>query len=63
MRNIQSIACVFLLVGCSTPQKQPSGSPTLACMQYGTMRTAPMAPDAMKRLELACQRSMAKEKR
>ena len=58
MQKITVIAALALLVGCSATQ--PDTAPvhdTHACMSYRSMMTAPMAPDAMQRLRLACEQS------
>ncbi|MFP3517036.1 hypothetical protein SB766_12660 [Pseudomonas sp. SIMBA_077] len=58
MQKITVMAAMALLVGCSTtePDKAPFHD-TQACMNYRSMMTAPMAPDAMQRLKLACEQS------
>lgn len=53
----------MLLAACTTqpaPPKQPTETPE--CMNYRAMMTAPMPPDAMQRLNKACQDSMAKQR-
>ncbi|MFT8723761.1 MAG: hypothetical protein ABF759_14505 [Acetobacter malorum] len=54
---IPSLAALFL-AGCSGSQhSQPSRETTAACMEYQSMMTAPMPPEAMRRLQKACAAS------
>jgi len=46
------------LTACLSPQaRQPMQQETKECMNYRTMMTAPMPPDAMQRLKVQCEQS------
>lgn len=52
------IAAVATLAGCATSHVDiPKPRETQECMTYRSMMTAPMAPDAMQRLKVACEHS------
>ena len=51
-----SLAVATVVGACATkPEKVFQESPQ--CMNYRSMMTAPMAPDAMERLRVACEAS------
>ncbi|GFE98160.1 hypothetical protein DmGdi_32330 [Gluconobacter sp. Gdi] len=51
-----SLTAVFL-AGCACNSHEPQPHETAACMNYRTMMTAPMPPDAMQWLQEKCEAS------
>ncbi len=53
-----AVATLATLAGCATSHVDiPNPRETQECMSYRSMMTAPMAPDAMQRLKVACEHS------
>lgn len=59
MRILIGAVGLVLLAGCSTFEPSTVTEEARECMTYRSMMTAPMAPDAMERLRVACERSRA----
>lgn len=58
MRILIAAVSVATLAGCATSHVDiPKHRETQECMSYRSMMTAPMAPDAMQRLKVACEHS------
>lgn len=53
---ILSFLFIALLYGCASASPKMH-TETQACMNYHSMMTAPMPPDAMQRLKQACEAS------
>ena len=56
LRIILSFLLISLLYGCASTSPKMH-TETQACMNYRSMMTAPMPPDAMQRLKQACEAS------
>ncbi|WP_048839579.1 hypothetical protein [Acetobacter cibinongensis] len=54
---ITIIILTAMLSGCAQQPRQRLGD-TSACMNYRSMMTAPMPPEAMQRLQKQCEVSM-----
>lgn len=52
-----ALACLAIASCTSGSKPQPAHDETAECMRYRSMMTAPMPPDAMERLRLACHAS------
>ena len=58
MRILIAAVAVAMLAGCASRHIDvPKPHETQECMTYRPMMTAPMAPDAMQRLKIACEHS------
>lgn len=55
MKALIAIACLMTLMGCSSNSPDKAREETPECMTYRAMMTAPMAPDAIERLRVACE--------
>ena len=54
MRLAAMVPLVFILSACANGSYKPPKDETAACMNYRSMMTAPMPPDAMKQLQKKC---------
>lgn len=52
-----ALACLAIASCTSGTKPQPAHNETAECMKYRSMMTAPMPPDAMERLRMACEAS------
>ncbi|KAB5626290.1 hypothetical protein F7234_03915 [Pseudomonas putida] len=59
MKSLIVIAAFAVMAGCSSTKPERQHQETRECMTYRSMMTAPMATDAMERLKVDCERSMA----
>ena len=57
MRIILASLTAVILAGCTCNSHKPQHHETAACMNYRSMMTAPMPPDAMQRLQEKCAAS------
>lgn len=57
MRIILASLTAVFLAGCTCNSHKPPKHETAACMNYRSMMTAPMPPDAMQRLQEKCAAS------
>lgn len=57
MKTVAVIAILVILAGCSMSEPPKAQAETSECMNYRSMMTAPIAPDAMKRLRVECEQS------
>ncbi|MBM3099148.1 hypothetical protein JRX38_14245 [Gluconobacter cerinus] len=57
MRLILAMLTAVFLTGCGCNSHKPQSHETAACMNYRSMMTAPMPPDAMQRLQERCAAS------
>ncbi|ACI52175.1 putative lipoprotein [Gluconacetobacter diazotrophicus PA1 5] len=57
MKHWLAVAALALVVAGCAERPQHEHRETPECMNYRAMMTAPMAPDAMKRLQARCEAS------
>lgn len=55
-----ALIATLLTTSCSTTHSERQAVDTPECQQYRSMSSAPMAPDAVERLHIACEASLKK---
>jgi starvation-inducible outer membrane lipoprotein len=59
MKLLPILMCIGL-VACATEPKKTVRNETSECMQYRSMKTAPLPPIEMQKLKEACEASLSK---